>query len=134
MLSLETARKLKEAGLRWEPKVGDLLYDESGKLCEIHHISTCRKFVWVENGLSIRERDKTVYIPRLEQLLAEIKARGWEYTLYSDNTIDIETDKESIPVHLWLKTFVANTPEEAAARALLWILKQEPINRPTERT
>lgn len=134
MLSLETAKKLKEAGLRFSLKHGDQLYDESGKVQEIHHISTCRKFVWMENGLSIRELDKTVYIPRLDQLLAEIEKRGYRWDIGNLGYFrdDDDDDDDDVCIGLFDKEtreyvaqFLGAIPEEVAAQALSWILEQE---------
>ena len=84
MLSLETARKLKEAGLKWEPQIYDFFYSyigienvdtlsfDDGKIDRVNH--------WNWNGKEYHLHG-LYWIPRLDQLLAEIEKRGWEIDL-----------------------------------------------------
>jgi hypothetical protein len=130
MISLETAKTLKKAGLEWEPKVGDRYLQEycSGK----------------EPVIGIRATDNEGYyqdtiqtqLPHLDQLLAEIGRRGYRYIL--DSNPDDETNKFFSPTikllekdntckFKWWIVFAecADSPEEATAQALLWILSQK---------
>lgn len=120
MISLETAKALKDAGLAWKPKVGDRYLQEycSGK----------------EPVIGIRATDNEGYyqdtiqtqLPRLDQLLAEIEKQGWTWMLYAPNNDDkygIEIGAELI-YHNNI-TVMADSPDEAAAQALLWILNEK---------
>ena len=121
MLSLELAKRLKELGLEWEPQRGDqyreLLYK---RLTQIYDADP-------KNEYRIKD---SVWLPRLDQLLAEIEKRGYAWELSVD-----EADKPpyaicffSTPREIGQKWFTADSPEEAAAKALIWILEQEGAN------
>jgi len=111
-LSLETAKKLKEAGLQWEPRDGDWYYTETGKRECIPRVKYHKIY------------DRYIFAPRLDQLLAEIEKRGYAY-----NFIKIPNEKKSYcsiygSNHLSGERF-DGIGEEAAAQALLWILKRQ---------
>lgn len=119
-ISLETARKLKEAGLKWEPQEGDAYITEDTIFgYEIY------------KGEAI-DKDKCAQRPRLDQMLAEIEKLGYEWelgilTLNDGRTYMIDVALEELiktESEEW-KSFVANSPEEATAQVLLWILEQE---------
>lgn len=151
MISLETARKLKEAGLCWEPQAGDCFYDIT--MHYIREIKHVRKYdpeykliyTWEyfedylrkENGF---RHDKVslkdaVFAPRLEQLLSEIEKRGYKVRIGNTNPWEIAEGYEKYTCSLLQegtnKRFVIvfeagdNMIEEAAAKALLWILERE---------
>jgi hypothetical protein len=172
MLSLKTARALKEAGLQWEPKVGDwFAYVDGGEeLREQWEIASTNiyvisgehklmdelggRMVFFGGGLCARDGgnimnetccgcmnatgfspgirtysvaswEKKLWILRLDQLLAEIEARGYYYILRNDQrsghpcalTICHKAAAEGMK-------FMEPTHEETAAAALLWILKE----------
>jgi hypothetical protein len=128
MLSLDTSKKLKDAGLEWEhPQIGDMYsYGDS----EI--------FVIRPNGKAGLEPPKhllvdAIWLPSLSQLLAEIVIKEWGYRLSSTWVEDelsgfecLISRREEIKPGKWKleeHEFRADSPEEAAAQALLWILK-----------
>ena len=178
MISLETAKKLKDAGLKWEPQIGDYfaiandgeelreswdiaptnvyvvsgehqLVDElggrmvffGGGLCvrgagcranETHCYCMNKKgFNPDINVFSVASWEKKLFLPRLDQLLSEIEKRSGRYkyeltgsrvyplsnNLKPNYRITIQTDR--------VLPFFADSPEEATAQALLWILEQE---------
>lgn len=140
MLSLETARKLKETGLRWEPQIGDWFY----YLYPYHSNYTLRIFTAHTCTITQKEFEKLlndikengIWCPRLEQLLAEITKRlpkeaiiGLEYPNWQEEKkweiVGIGMDSK-FPSHEHI--FADDTPDEAAAQALLWILKVEKRN------
>jgi hypothetical protein len=119
MISLELAKRLKAAGLRWEwPSSGDFIYnhmaDRYGCVDEWIYTKKEVKRHW-ENG-------RVDFAPRLDQLLAGIEARGYRVWL--------KTKRNACVVRIrkvgegWGKAHIADTPEEAAGRALLWILER----------
>jgi hypothetical protein len=126
MISLETAKALKDAGLVWEPKLGDqILNPHYGK----PEITMCQNLPKIMPSYII-------WLPRLDQLLAEIGRRGYRYIL--DSNPDDETNKFLSPTiellekdntckFKWWIVFAecADSPDEAAAQALLWILNQK---------
>jgi hypothetical protein len=129
MISLELAQKLKAAGLKWEPKKHDFC-GQKGFPCRIYS-----ELSEIEIKFYM---DEFYWLPSLSQLLAEIEARG--YTEISLATINqckkgwvFELLKQGLlPSKIigsyyypQFPTFKANTPEEAAGQALLWILEQE---------
>ena len=119
MISLETARKLKDAGLQWEPQMGDFMYNNG--------IIDCLDFSdmsFAAGYEDLTHQGDVGFIPRLDQLLAEIEKQGWTWMLYAPNN----DGKYGIDVGKGLiyhsnQTVMADSPEEAAALALLWILE-----------
>lgn len=90
MISIELAQKLKEAGLEWKPQQGDYYTYEpqtvrtfsknAGHPAVITIYSECYA---LNNACAVRRCDLLkpshfLWLPKLEQLLEEIKARGWE--------------------------------------------------------
>jgi len=117
MISLELAKKLKNAGLRWEPKNGDFFTTPGTNLiqCAITPIRN------IEYATS-----KVVWLPRLDQLLAEIEKRGYVYDLHFSVLSGIRCYWCVLKQDdcCWYAKS-ADTPEDAAGQALLWILEQE---------
>ncbi len=120
MISLEIARKLKEAGLVWEPQKGDLVYHDEAE--ESFNITAGD----MEDFVQATRIDKeyaysiAIFLPRLDQLLAEIEKLGYKWLAETDTeryfirVVEIKKPNNSHVVFL-------DTPEEAAASALLWI-------------
>jgi hypothetical protein len=118
MISLELAQKLKAAGLKWEPMAGDSwtyinIWDMVSVINDLYDFEC-----------EVRDNNGCLYLPSLSQLLAEIEARGYDYTLYQRH----DSNRASIVIYK-IDPEVFNrwavTPEEAAGLALLWILEQE---------
>ena len=139
MISLEKAKELKEAGLVWKPYFGDFLYaDEESKmvggLCVGEIEIGEHKNLICQNPLTgitrgIKDSEHIVWFPRLDQILEEIKKRGWDV-----ERLQIKGGKTFILLHRtrgdhipadWSPYFSAATPEDAVADALLCLLKQE---------
>ena len=128
MISLETAKKLKKAGLKWEPETCDTYYwpRKFNNPVQVMH----RDF-----DLLQKEQDTKgiVWAPRLDQLLAEIERREY-YAVLRTCSFNQELSKEQCRVSVWKEGdpihkkphgWYADTPDEAAAQALLWILERE---------
>jgi hypothetical protein len=130
MISLKTARKLKEAGLKWEPQAGDMYHWESlTDGWEMRTVQECEIVNALYEIMELITEGEWLFAPRLDQLLAEIEKRGYAWELSVD-----EADKPpyaicifSTPREIGQKWFTADSPEEAAALALLWILEQEAV-------
>lgn len=123
MLSLETARKLQEAGLKWEPKFGDVYY-WSGENWVVD------KFDQRRTQILAQDPDPAIFLPQLDQLLAEIEKQEYWWDL-NHRMVDVDGKNRH---KMWVskkhrnnteQRFVLDSPEEAAAQALLWILGQE---------
>jgi len=123
MISLEKARALKEAGLKWDPCRGDWYF----------YISR-RQFVKYTSEADViksdPESDNYTFCPRLDQLLGEIQSRfkinqWWEmaddwFSIYELRNIDGAEGSVLIKsIH------DSDTPEDAAADALLWLIGQQ---------
>ena len=104
MIGLELAKKLKEAGLEWEPKFGDhyiipAVFEEG--LREI--MDTKQIMSYHKNPKEWEESIRGfVFTPRLDQLLAEIEKRGYKWFVETDTERyftrayrDWETDRKS---------------------------------------
>ena len=117
MISLEMAKKLKEAGLEWEPQEGDAYHDSASDT--IYY----SQYPPLESANYIR----FTWLARLDQLLAEIEKLGWKYTLTCRNMNGVNEDylcwvvKWAIPMAK--RGLYGVTPIDAAASALLWILE-----------
>jgi len=121
MLNLELARKLKEVGLKWEPKFGDhyiipAVFEEG-----LHEVMDTKQVMsYHKNPKEWEESiNDFVFAPRLDQLLAEIEKRGYFMDLlgpYNTGEWRIILGGSVSDPH-----FYADTPEEAAAAALIWI-------------
>ena len=118
MISLETAKKLKEAGLEWEPKIND---EYRGQLLE-------RLMQFDESYPVYGYRAKKVtLVPCLDQLLSEIEKREcvWELSVDEVDKPPYAICLSSTSKEIGQKWFQADSPEEATAQALIWILEQE---------
>lgn len=95
MISLELAKKLKDAGLKWSPKMGDFYHDVD-----------------------------MVWLPKLDQMLKEIMRQGYLFKLsnYNDGTILIDFWKDDYNL---VEGLLDDTLEDAVASALISILEQE---------
>ncbi len=168
MISLESAKKLKDAGLKWEPQWGDVFNipsvfsDGITMLMDANMIESYRRKEPEDNWPDAIFR--YIWFPRLDQLLAEIEKRGWDIDLmhFAKNKGNTEisddpswsceinkflgltqTDVEpKLIIHQpngtdhavnvngqWQENrlneiFDCDSPAEAVAQALLWILKE----------
>lgn len=102
MISLELAQALRDAGLKREFMIGDSASDS--------------------------KTTNPIWLPRLDQLLDEIEKRGYAYVVHSK---DFHITEDYVLFECYLiddtsmhKSFRATTIKEAAAQALLWILKE----------
>lgn len=112
MITLDTARKLKEAGLVWEPKTGDMyaMYLPIDKRYSEKTEAFC-------GCCGCYQDYRDLWLPRLDQILAEIEGRGYQWILWSCGDIAIA------PIgHCTCYEAHADTPEEATGLGLLHIL------------
>lgn len=120
MLSLETARKLKVAGLKWEPQKGDWIYNYHGFVSRI--TLDCVENTEVDQWVALMDNycNRTViFAPRLDQLLAELR----KHSRFVKITWLIMEEKWCCVIDS-RNQFIADSPEEATAQALLWIYEQ----------
>lgn len=115
MLSLETAKSLKEAGLKWEPKMGDLFVADYQNGLGPTPVDVVKTNNFGDPG------PEHIWLPHLDQMLAEMEKRGYnwilEKTKFGLYLCSVQGPLYSIHQY--------NCPEEAAAQALLWILKAD---------
>jgi hypothetical protein len=128
MLSLEMAKKLKSAGLKWEPKQDDRVYcnepgfiGKTGTICQAGYpfLGTRVNIALDDNSIAVFDSRKLINAPRLDQILAEIEARGYGWGI--DGLGYCQLFRSGYMV----KVVRADSPEEAAAQALLWIMEQD---------
>lgn len=116
MISLETAKALKDAGLKWEPEYGDWYHVE--RLGVNPQIVAIRDF---NHTLIFNGADLCTWLPRLDQLLAEIEKRNHDYRLsFSHGLYTIKQWGRYGSVDI-----PGKSPEESVAKALLRILESE---------
>lgn len=125
MISLELAKKLKEAGLEWEPQIGDMFYFKTFKDWGIDAINSEDVNNNLDETRDFIEEGFWILAPRLDQLLAEIERRGYWWSIENGLAEYLcffvkQDGKKFIKQSFW-----ANSPEEATAQALLWILESE---------
>ena len=124
MISLELAEELKNCGLEWEYEYGfprDCVYYK-GKLHGVDGTGagdTIRIAPW-QNYV---KRENLIFAPTLTQILSEIEKRGYAgWCLSQDNLDDYQLD---LIIDQQVHAVVhGNSPEEAAAAALLWVMKE----------
>ena len=128
MLSLELVKRLKELGLGWEPQEGDFLYYHTyGEESELGVISDSDMGEHREESLDNIYTGEWIFAPRLDQLLAEIEGRGYGWKLEKFHAYNLRR-MQIYKINDLLGCFEADSPEEAAAKALIWILEQEGAN------
>ena len=119
MISLETAKKLRDAGLEWKPQEGDYIRYFDGNLISI---LTC-------GDVAFEDLKDCIFAPRLDQLLSEIEKRGYWWEI-GHRIVDVGKIHK---YKIWVskkhqnnanRSLMSDSPEEAAAQALLWILKE----------
>ena len=124
MISLELSKKLKEAGLEWEPQIGDMFYWQNGKDWGIDALTSEDVNDRLDETKDFIEERVWIFAPRLDQLLAEIEKRGYKWFLETDREtyfiriIKPGDTKEPVSFKAYAKSLV-----DAAASALLWILE-----------
>lgn len=122
-VSFDTAKKLKDAGLipkfeRWQR-----VYLPVGNIAMILDVDTHYLFVDAACGRESINKKSVVWAPGLEELLSEIEKYGYGYAL------ELTMDKKHC-ISVWHPDEACgyveftNTSEDAAASALLWVLKQ----------
>lgn len=123
MISLDLAKQLKEAGLKWKPNPKDDFAYKNGKVCWLYEYypAVCDY------------PDHFIWLPRLDQLLAEIKCKGYTWCITDE---EVGGDfRVSLSKIVWNgrggtklvdvdDIFYADTPEDAAGQALLWIYQK----------
>jgi hypothetical protein len=115
--NLETAKALKNAGLKWEPKRGDFYinHPEYPK-CEAICIGVQERVNIVKQWAN---DDHIIWLPNLSQLLAELR----KHSRFVKITWLVMDEKWCCVIDA-REQFLADTPEEAAAKALLWVLER----------
>ena len=110
MISLELAKQLKDAGLKWDPDQGDwfeVIWEGEGS----ETWNTC------DRQPNFDDQDETnVWYPGIIEILQAIKSAGWDFELRGNWTEISRDDYQA-----WR---FPGEPEESAARALLHILKE----------
>jgi hypothetical protein len=119
MLTLDLARLLKEAGLRWEPEIGDLFY------YWIHAKNRHFGAPILYDHSYLPNPDYDLWIPPLSYMLAEIEKHGWAWTLNSNGGIVLVKPADKTCPDVRYESFIGANSENAAAHALLWVLTEE---------
>jgi hypothetical protein len=130
MISLSTAQKLKVVGPKWEPREGDFFYNLRDELVT-WDMSVV--FALAMTGMAKDEKaEKFTFAPRLDQLLSEIERQDYWWQL-DWLVLDLDgVKKYDMQVSKRHDTSIqdrafrsSDSPEDAVAAALLWILEQE---------
>ena len=127
MISLDTAKKLKDEGLKWEPGYADF-YSWNGQTYVVS-LSDCQS----PTGRAVLRSKDSIFMPRLDQLLVEIERAGCGFVIRRSDCPETYLDYKSyMSLTKWtdgdsVKVFERwdLAAEEAAAAALIWILEQE---------
>lgn len=129
MLSLETAKALKAAGIEQKLALGDLFYwPDKFKGIKVLCTGNGKHYLGYHAGFEYGGEEwakvKDIYIiPRLDQLLEEIEKRGYVWILRNgEMSICPYGDIAKT------ETFKGNSTDEAAAAALLWIYERRKDN------
>ena len=141
VISLETAKKLRAAGLVWEPKRGDMFHDEginrftdtdSRSLSIITRVNGNSEISCVNislNQYNMVPRGGTIistWLPRFDQVRDRIRALGWDWQAGPGWFTAMRYHGRGDGLDKWaIETFRHKDDDEAAAEALLWILERE---------
>ena len=117
MISLGLAKKLKDAGLKWKPEIGDWFFYETSGIClfdndDMNYYGTTEQ--------KRRFKTNSTWLPSLSDILAEIERKHRDFRIkklmdvWSLDLFGLGMEGE----------FAAETPEEVAGQALLWILNK----------
>lgn len=123
MIDLQTAQALKAAGLNCRPQIGDWYFSPFEIINAIDF--ELYKRIITDDFIDEWKKEST-WLPLLDQLLVEIEKhnRIWriesESQGYAKGRYSISTYKDGIG---W-QDFWGDSPDEAAAQALLWILQK----------
>ena len=120
MISLEMAKKLKAAGLEWEPQIGDMFYWHNGKDWGIDALTSEDVNNNLDETRDFIDEGAWIFAPSLEQLLVEIEKRGYGWKLEKFHAYNLR-QMQIYKINDLLGCFEADSPEEAAAQVLLWI-------------
>jgi hypothetical protein len=135
LINRELAEKLKDAGLEWEPEFGDFAISET---CNSQGIAiNINKYnksyllnLLFDGGFMTENTFNCLWLPRLDQLLAEIGRHGYKWDIGDLGGFGEHADHVCIGLfngetREYVKgQFYADNPEDAAAKALLWILEE----------
>jgi len=124
MISIDKAKRLKELGLEWNPKRGDWHKADYWPNPILFVIDTLR-LDDKEIECVIENVKNNTWLPILIQMLDEIKEYNWNYALYSENEIEIETRIEHVLIIDRHRNFKGNIIEDVIADALIYILGKE---------
>jgi hypothetical protein len=121
MIALELARKLKDAGLVWEPKEMDfyILYGDDEQFFEV--IDSTTRLLNIKQLLRVGH--PILWLPSLSQLLAEIEGRGHAWDLWVEKQEEVSKYWLELEDRSRTKYFEGAEPEEATGLGLLWILR-----------
>jgi len=136
MLSIDLAIQLRKAGLAWKPQSADQYALEPTEVCPVGKAGA-ESMIRIESGplvlgnpcavrrMSLLRPAGAVWLPALAQMVAELRARGWQ-PCFSVRLQDTENghicslQQEGAAD----RDFSAASRENAAARALLWLLNE----------
>jgi hypothetical protein len=122
IISLELAKKLKDAGLTWEPQYGDFYYMRFGD----GTLNTGEVEVFKKGFDCTPFPEEDIFAPRLDQLLAEIEKYGinWELFKTWEGSYCCELYVGSKNYNELVYTEAYENMEKTAGQALLWILER----------
>lgn len=132
MISRELAEKLKAAGLPWEPKIGDMFVGWEGpnERDDGHYIDAPMRFDEYF-GIVCDTKPEDIWLPTLSDLLHEIEARGYEWSMECFRYLD-DSGHWLFRYEIVLQSavmsgprFSEDAPDEAAGETLLWVLERE---------
>lgn len=132
MISVALAKNLKDAGLSWEPAVGDRIGTISsyqGEAAEITDVvaSAGGPFSMMGHIQGLRNiypKDSVYWLPPLESLIAEVDKFGVSWEI-SPGTFSLVQRMGAFKVPL--KTFSSESVEQAVAEGLLWLMQQKQV-------
>lgn len=145
-VSLEMAEKLREVGLRWEPKAFDK-FSHKGFRLPVWYVQDGEVIVkmalihegkkWI--GQTFTEKipiKECIWLPTLSDLLEWLEGQGYVVNIVQEYVFN--DAKPHYCCNIWEKgidklgeywreagEFKADTREDAAAKAVLWVLEQE---------
>ena len=120
MISLEMAKKLKAAGLEWEPQIGDMFYWHNGKDWGIDALTSEDVNNNLDETRDFIDEGAWIFAPCLDQLLAKISKTEWKWLLFGVGGIWLERKNEAQEI-IHDGPLEEGCLTELTASALLWI-------------
>ncbi|MGB9660684.1 MAG: hypothetical protein ACPL5F_01535 [Moorellaceae bacterium] len=124
-VSLEMAKKLKEAGLQWEPTEGDVFVALGDQNDVLAYTITPPRVIYMD-------KERNLWLPTLSDLLEWLEGRGYYVDMYAEKWgskriygCELGRPDSIMDAVCLVAEFTGDSYEDVAAKAVLWVLEQK---------